>query len=239
MGIGIGIFLGLVFLGTIYLYTQTRETWNWRRIWKRGGIVLAILIALPFIVAGLAIAYDMITNYVDNIPKKVTTLQGLTLGEKLSDVEFKLPLKKDKTQYNSDTMISYSVEGQPFRDLAFDKNNRLISIGETCTNDFNVTPSFERVNGIPCNASAELILEKYGKNKVRIQCPSKKQIAEEKDFNVSRIRAYDAVDYGVRYILNGNQMFSLNITTPEELKGWTGVNWVPCDEAQKIGAEKK
>ena len=46
---GIGIFLGLCFCGFIYLYTQTKDRWNWSKLCK----ILVYVVITP-IVLGLA-----------------------------------------------------------------------------------------------------------------------------------------------------------------------------------------
>ena len=48
MSVGEGIFYGLVSLGIIYLYIQTKDRWNWKKIVFRffGGIIGLVLIAV-------------------------------------------------------------------------------------------------------------------------------------------------------------------------------------------------
>ena len=238
MGIGIGIFLGLVFVGTIYLYTQTKDSWNWRKIWKRVGIGFLALILIPLVLAAIAWVYSSISDYYASKPKVISSLHGLTLGEKFSDVEFKLPLKKQARQWNPEDMIEYDVVDQKNREISFDKNNKLIALGETCTEDKGPNaPLFESINGIGCGATSDDIVNRYGKGEVRIQCPSKAQLDERKDDKEIKFRVYDAIDYGVRYHLGNNYMFAITITTPSTLKGWSGKNWIPCDEAEKLSAK--
>jgi len=83
MGIGIGIFLGLVFIGTTYLYTQTRDSWNWRKIWKWIGVGILALIVIPLAVGSIVWVYSSISDYYASKPKVISSLHGLNLGEKL------------------------------------------------------------------------------------------------------------------------------------------------------------
>jgi len=240
MGIGIGIFLGLVFIGTTYLYTQTRDSWNWRKIWKWIGVGILALIVIPLAVGSIVWVYSSISDYYASKPKVISSLHGLNLGEKLSDVEFKLPLKIDEHQRNPEDMVNYEVVDQKNRDLSFDKNNKLIAIGESCRDDKGPNaPSFEPINGIGCGATGDDIVSRYGKGEIRIQCPSQKQLEERKKINDLKFRVYDAVDYGVRYQLVNNYMIAITISTPSLIKTWTGVNWIPCEQAEKLNVGVK
>jgi len=239
MGIGIGIFLGLVFLGTIYLYTQTKDSWNWRKIWKRVGIGCLALIVIPLVLMAIVWAYSSISDYYASKPKVISSLHGLNLGEKFSDVEFKLPLTLVKVKGIDDDMTNYDIDEQKNRGLSFDKNNILIAMNESCTEEKGKNgPSFVPINGIGCGATSETIFERYGKNNIRIQCPKNPEKTDKSGRPALKVRVYDAVDYGVRYWLISDYTYAIVLTTPAMLKTWTGVNWIPCDEAEKLSSIK-
>src|SRR5262249_35682038 len=97
MSAGLGILFGSVFLGFILLYLGTKGTWNWQKIVRRSVIVIGVLVAL----AVLAIIGLFANDKWQQRPKVVTSLEGVALGEKFSDVVFrhgsfeKIPVKKD------------------------------------------------------------------------------------------------------------------------------------------------
>jgi hypothetical protein len=231
MGIGIGIFLGLVFIGTVYLFTQTKGSWNWKSIWKKVGIGFAIVIALPIVVALIYWAYSSFTDYLSSRPKEIKTLHGLTLGEKLSDVQFKIPLTLDpKAKW--DDADTYNVDNQRTRFLGFSKkDNKLVFMSQTCFSQNDKSPSFEMINGIKCGDTADDIFEKYGKSSIRVLCEANPdEISIKYKFT---LRVYDSVEHGIRHQLINNEVTSILITKPEELNGWIRKTWYPCDEIQQ------
>jgi len=240
MGIGIGTFLGLVFIGTIYLYIQTKDTWNWKKIWKLVGIGIGALIVIPLIIGVIVWGYSELTDYYDKKPKIISTLHGLKLGEKLSDVEFKLPLNIAKIQGNEDSVTKYDISDQKNREISFDKNNLLISLGETCSDDKGKNgPAFEPINGIGCGATSEAIINKYGKNNIRIQCLKNPEKSDQSGRTALKFRVYDAVDYGVRHWLASDYTYAIIVTRPDTLKSWTGINWIPCEDAERLNQSKE
>lgn len=232
MGIGIGIFLGLVFVGTIYLYTQTKSSWNWKKIWKRIGVGLVLVVLVPVVVALIYWAFSSFTDYLSNRPKEIKTLHGLSLGEKLSDVQFKIPLTLDSNAKWDDIDV-YDVDSQQIRSLGFSKKDgRLTFMSQSCFSlKDDRSPSFEVINGIKCGDTADDILKKYGKSSIRILCEAKPD-----EFTIKfklRMRVYDSVEHGIRHQLMNNEVTSILITSPEELKGWTRKTWYPCDEIEQ------
>jgi hypothetical protein len=235
MGIGIGIFLGLVFVGTIYLYTQTKDSWSWKTICKRVGIGFAIVIALPIMVALIYWAYSSFTDYLESKPKKISSLHGLTLGEKLSDVQFKLPMTAN-SKVDWDDQKIFDVDGQPNRWLGFSKKDSKLSLMVQDCRTVQNGPAFETINGINCNSTGEDILKTYGESSVMILCeknPEKTTV----DAKVI-VRAYDSIKHGVRHLLFNNQVGILYVTKPEELKTWAGENFFPCDELENQSNKK-
>ena len=91
MDTGTGLFLGLVFCGTIFLYSQTKDRWNWSKLIKIGKWLAITLIALTII----SIVYIYINNKQEkaqNIwesPKITNELLGIKLNDSFKDVQFK------------------------------------------------------------------------------------------------------------------------------------------------------
>jgi hypothetical protein len=234
MGIGIGIFLGLSLCGLIYLYTQTKNEWNWRRIWKRIGIGIALLILIPIVVMALYEGYESIQRSNDLKPKKITALNGINLGDSLSDVKFRVQLIPNKELSKRWEQETYSVLTEKIdQNYTFNSDGKLDGIVQWCLNWKNGNnATVESINGISCWQKSEDILEKYGKKSIRISC--------SKDSSDTQ-RAYDAVDYGVRYVLTSNTVFGIWLIDPKELKDISkSKNWIPCDQVKnkEVSPEK-
>src|SRR5258705_11132115 len=95
MWIGLGIFLGCVYLGTVHLYIHTRDRWNWKRL----GVSLVGGVALGFLLIGTGVFLlhrwpaeqsKELARSAPVAPKVATSLGNITLGEAWSDVVFKL-----------------------------------------------------------------------------------------------------------------------------------------------------
>ncbi len=226
MGIGIGIFLGLSICGLIYLYTQTKNDWNWKRIWKRIGIGVCLVILIPILLWLLLIGYESIQRSNDNKPKKITSLNGVNLGDSLSDVKFRVPLVLSKELSKAWDQETYSVLTEKIdQNYTFNSDGKLDGIVQWCINWKKGTPtSIESINGITCWQKSEDILEKYGEKSIRISCT--------KD-SLDTQRAYDAVDYGVRYVLSSNSIFGIWLIDPKDLKDISkSKSWIPCDQVK-------
>ena len=108
METGTGFFLGLVFCGIVFLYSQTKDRWNWSKLKK---IVKWLLISLA-----LTILITIVYNYFDNrtekkqivwdTPKVTNELMGIKINDSFKDVEFKfghfIPLGWDDKISDSD-----------------------------------------------------------------------------------------------------------------------------------------
>ena len=168
MGIGIGIFLGLATLGIIYLYAQTKDRWNWVKIAKRVGIAILVLISIPVVLLGGSLLYDGANNYINNRPKQVTSIEGISLGEKFSEVEFRYDVKE--MPKNSDAVErAYEINGNDH--LAFyvsRATNKVHRIVYLCRDN-----KYQSINGISCTDTSETILGKFGVKNVEIYCRAK------------------------------------------------------------------
>ena len=87
MDTGTGLFCGLVILGVIYLYTQTKDRWNWKKIVFSMIGILLILLGIFWL--SLWLPKQLTPNAGVDKPKLITSSDGISLGDTLADVEFK------------------------------------------------------------------------------------------------------------------------------------------------------
>lgn len=214
MSLGTSIFLSSLLVGLIYLYVKTKEDWNWKRI---ASVIIGIFVLLLISIM-IAVFWDkVIPGSRDvNAGKKYSGLiksyQGVSIGDKLSDINFKFgkleeikPTKKD-----SDTNI-YWVED---RLLIFvsNKSNKVDYIVALC--EKGIPDNF---NGIECNDTGEKLEKTFGKNLV-IQCTT-----NEGGSN-SFTRVYDVPKYATRYYLEKNRVESIMFYGEE----YKTTNWSEC-----------
>jgi len=115
MGVGTGIFLGLVFLGLILLYLKTRQTWNWRRVVGYPALVVALVGGISLAVYGAKSAYD-------GRVRPVTEFLGIKLTDTQADIKFK---KGNPTDVD-DVVWSYrDDQGTYETSFSFKKDNKL------------------------------------------------------------------------------------------------------------------
>jgi hypothetical protein len=221
MSIGLGIFLGCVFLGTIYLFIHTRDTWHWKTIWKRGFLVVLGSVFISVLVIATIIYGFLLYEESQQRPQVVSSLKGITIGDTLSDVMFKygdvkkLGEDKDKVPKDGEEISYWSAK----RDLAVDVRNNIVTKVWHLCNSKEV--DYEEVNGIACGDTGERINTKFP-NKVRMLCPK----TNDKDLSLSR--NYDVVEYGTRYVLDENKVTGFLIMETRELQSMFGVNWDVC-----------
>ncbi len=217
MSVGLGIFLGCVFLGSIFLYLKTANSWNWKKIGRRILMAVGVLFGGGILIAGGMVGYEKW----EQRPRVVTSLEGIAVGEKLSDVIFKHgPFEKEEKQ--ADSIRKYQDEEQ-YRNK--DKNLSIsvrAGIVGVVYYGCNKETDYTSMNKISCRDSGDKISELFG-DKVRILCATKKD--EYRQF----LRVYDVVAYGTRYLLWQNEVRTLIIADKKELESFVGVNWDKCD----------
>ena len=217
MSVGLGVFLGSLFLGTIILYLKTRGEWNWRTIWKRIGLTVFSLVAVLVI----AIAATVGHGKWQERPQVVTSLEGVVLGEKLSDAvfrygEFKEKTPEDRQKGGSDGDKRYHNDEK--RIMVDVRDGRIESIIYSC----NSASDYTTTGGITCGRSGEEIFSRFGGD-VRVQCPTKMDDATDK-----LIRVYDVPNFGVRYFLHKDTVIAFFVMDKKSLINATGINWRPC-----------
>ena len=205
------VFFGFVFLGLIYLYVKTRDTWNWKKIalWF-GGILIALVLAMV-----VAIFADSFKKIVPTISTTISTYDGITLGDKLSDVEFKKgKLKKiqDRKPDEDDFYYADSVSG------VYVNNTTKLVTGIIVDCSKYVSSKF---NGIGCGDSSESIQVKF-KGEFSELCQP-----EDTKVRGDPLRVYDVPKYGVRYVLQKNAVVTIILRSKDF---WTEnkTQWIAC-----------
>jgi hypothetical protein len=218
MSVGEGIFYGLVFLGIIYLYIQTKDRWNWKKIIFRffGGLIGLVLIAV--IVDYIFDEFSR-NSFTDNQkPKIITGINGIELGAKLSDVIFKTGAIKDKKQ--EDVYFFPSDDNKRF---AIDKESKTVrSIQHICSsNDLSYPNTYSpKINGVMCGDSEFDIFMNYGKEKINVLCSKG---------GSGNVRRYEATDFGVVHYLVTNKVQIFTIHSIDDLKKSNDDKWQKCD----------
>lgn len=248
MELGTGVFLSAIFLGFVALFIATKDRWNWKKIalWQIGGLV-------ALLVTGGVIAYGY-TLY-DERPRAPSEFQGIQLGQKLDDAEF----KRGKAKKFSDVLeklietrkdeATTSAEEQLDELVAALKNERDEEARAAAANSRDgeywfgeatrVTIKDERVENIFQNCDSELgsnmAVNKIGCGNTGDEILSKfggdvRILCEiEKDKGGSPTRVYDVSKYGTRYYLTTNVVEAIMIATPSTLDSYVGRNWGRCE----------
>lgn len=220
MSAGEGIFYGLIFIGLIYLFLQTKDRWNWKKIvlWTVGSLVTIIAAFFAYIF----IADELQSGkLIPRSPKVITSMFNIELGEKLADAKFRTGAVRKKNDSESGYVLPTDES------KIFWTTDGLVSrIGTWCSDDAMKYPSLDsvEVNGIRCSYTGEQILKRYGKDKIRILCFKN----TKGDPEAENARAYDAFNYGVRYVLLTNKVSGVFITNTENLQDINGDKWTEC-----------
>lgn len=205
-------FFASVFLGLIYLYIKTRDTWNWKKIvlWFIGSIVG--LVAIIF-----AVIYgNTFRAVVPTVATVITSYDDISLGDKFSDVEFRKGKFKKEDSSKLATDYLYSLDNKTA--IFVDKNSQKVT-GVLIGCQYYWTAS---LNGVGCGDSGDSIQSKF-KGEVKVLCSPPDSITAKED----PVRAYDVPKYGVRYLLQKNQVVGMDIFP---LEFWTNnqTKWVTC-----------
>jgi hypothetical protein len=214
MSLGTGFFLGCVYLGTVFLYTQTRKEWNWARILQRISLIVLIVISISTLAGASYWAHE----WWKQRPRIIMQMGNVAVGERLSDVNFRLGTfhrieRHTNVVYKDDDEERYWNETQPV--------SLTIRDGRVLRIVFSCLPQHEPVglNGVRCGDLGEKILERF--RNTRVMC--EKVPSEERPR-----RVYDVVDLGTRYVLEANRVVGFLVAAPQELETLVGFNWDAC-----------
>jgi hypothetical protein len=214
MSIGLGIFLASLYLGTIYLYVQTRDRWNWSKLIARSGF-LVVGGAM-----GAALIYGGIVGYEtwQARPKVITGVGPVGAGDSWPDVVFKLgkfeeikpesdPQHPDEHWYRHETLPLHTNVRQ----------GRVAYVVYHCYDGDR--QQYGPFNGIRCGDDGSSVLKAFG-DKVRVLCRKQKDL--------QHLRVYDVVEYGTRYVMSSNKVSSVGVAQPALLATFHGINWDKC-----------
>lgn len=181
-----------------------------KRLLKWFGFGVLILAGLVLLIVAGASGYDKWQSR----PQIATELNGIKLGESIGDVRFKNEGLSGPSKWadkNSDQQ-NYSIQSKLL--FVSVKGGRVNRVSQLC----GTSSDHVGINRIYCNEStSEDILKKYGSN-VRVLCVKDEPLK----------RAYDAIEFGVRYELSQNTVYAITITSPEALET-SKVNLQPCE----------
>lgn len=219
MDTGTGLFCGLVILGIIYLYTQTKDRWNWKKIVF--SIIGIFLLLLGIFLASLWWPKQLTPIAETDKPKLITSYDGISLGDTLADVEFKKgkvktyeEFFKKKIENKSDDMYLIDKSFGFYTEI---KGKTVTAIVKGCNSDESY--SIE-INGISCGNSSEKIIERFGKDVV-VKCEVNPDRGE------SPSRYYEVSKYGIRYQLVKNAVVVFRILPPSDISS-ESKNWEIC-----------
>jgi hypothetical protein len=215
VSIGLGIFLGLVFCGFIYLYSKNRDTWNWVKCFKIIGVAgLAIIVTIGILIAGL-VGY----NKFESRPKVINEFKGIQLGDTYGDLVFKMGKVVKDTKNSERRQSDFPDTNDGIYDVPSTKafawvvRNRVDSIAYQCSED---SYDSTQVNGIYCGDSSEKISEKFGDN-ILVQCQLKDDSKIIDPFE-HKVRMYEIKKFGVRYFLFENKVAAIDVFSSDGFK---------------------
>ncbi len=179
--------------------------------WVSWLIGIAILIGTAFF------AYFEFSKWHSQKPRLVTTLYGITIGEKFTDFLFKNPgfTEKNKKESDSPDVRYFDNNSGLFVDI---REGKVFAVRYLCAE----RDDFTSIHEIECQSLGEAILNKYP-NDIRILCRKDKSVDGHLNY-----RVYDAVQYGVRHLLQSNKVVGFFISEPKTLDGLVGINWTQC-----------
>lgn len=213
MSIGLGIFLGSVFLGLILLYISTANTWNWRKIVRRMLITLSLIVAATVL---LVLAFKGYEDWTKR-PQIINSIGGVELGERFSDVEFKNGVFNESKHQSSEADQGRWFTQQGGRIAVRVTNDAVSAIGYVCSSDLDYTT----VNGIGCGFSGDGILGTF-ESLVTVLCQ------QEAASKAPSYRRYDVPKYGTIYHLQQNRVIGFLVVRPSEFGSLTGGSWGSC-----------
>jgi hypothetical protein len=191
--------------------------------------VFLLVVGIVALIAGIAGVYWSLDEW-SRRAVEVKTLEGITLGDKIDDVLFRIGKFVDyhalANQYGGTTITppgslsgaSHGLYENFEKRTAFRlKNGRVNTVFYFCRSSNDYT----KVNDQQCGSYGDDILKRFGPD-IRILCH--KDNAKDEAHN----RAYDTTKYGVRYLLRQNQVVGFTIAEKHELQGMLGENWVQC-----------
>lgn len=181
-----------------------------RRLFKWGAIGLLGIGAVS------TIAWAVMWGYGEweGRPQLVTQLMGIGIGDKESDVVFKLGEFRQLPRSDKNIREGETVYASDEQRISFaERGGTVFIVQYSCKTDYD----YGALNGIRCGDTGEDIFRRFGKA-VRVLC--------SKDGERKSERMYDVFELGTRYGLSKNKVELFQVASPESLR--VSANWVPC-----------
>ena len=212
---GFWIFASVCVICLVFLYTKTKNEWNWKKIilWLVGIVVVAIAALILFI------SWDSIFSQAPNTQNNkgyLTSYKDIKIGSKLSDIQFRYGTLKQEKKYASDKFDLYTVNDEA--GIYIGADGKVDAIVVFCNGNS------DKFNGISCGDPSEKLEKKFGSD-LKILCKAKDKNGWE-DVEVSR--AYDVAKYGTRYVLTKNKVVFIGIMQKEDFDN-DQKKWGICD----------
>ena len=175
------------------------------------------------IIFSIFFVYNKVDEYYQGLPKIVTSLKEIELGEKLNDFIFKNPGFTLDDEKNKDSKIneySWYINKNKSLSVAIGEN-KVQRIVYLCSSDSD----YSNVNQIQCNSKGEAVVAKYGKD-VQVRC-----LKDKNDKDTLIYRVYDAPKYGIRHHIISNNIVAFEIKNQfvfENDYSKTTNNWIAC-----------
>ena len=213
---GLWIFASVTLFSVVFLYTKTKDQWNWKKIslWFAGII-------------GTLVAAMVLLVYWDNLfPKEITgtsykghlsRFQDIKIGSKFSDVQFKYGVIQKEKSLPGDNFDLYLVTNEI--GLYVDKAGKVDAIVVKCDGGND-----DKFNGIVCGDPGEKLEKKFGAD-LKILCNIEDKNGWE---TLDARRAYDVAKYGTRYVLQKNKVILVGILQDEDFQN-SKKKWKSCD----------
>ena len=198
--------------------------WVAESVGAKGAAVIVIAIAAAWVYA----TWDepgILAEAPDLPLQVVTALKGVQLGQKLAAVvSTHGPFDKEKTPTH--TVKKYADEEdyvQRNGQLRLGVREGVVrSLGYPCIEGRDPTV----VNNIACHHFEDRIRKVFGDH-LRVLCARVSPDHPNKDL-APHVRAYDAIEYGTRYVVIKDVVQGFIVTDPKELESLVGFNWVKC-----------
>lgn len=182
-----------------------------------GATLIVVFLITSMVAFGTYAFYE-----IKDRPTIETELKAVAIGEKLGDVMFKShgyelqkPFKHSNGSLSNIDEVSY--ENKKARITVGFKDDTVVNVNYDCSQEYEYTS----VSKISCGDSSEQIKKRFGEN-IRVLCHMDKEVRNQ-------LRAYDAIEYGIRYQLFYNKVVGFSIFRPEKLSELVGINWSKCD----------
>lgn len=207
MSVGLGIFLGLVFCGLVYLYTKSPDKVNVRKILKYLGMATGSLVVLMITVSFLVHLYEKRDQPIE-VAKE---LNGIQIGKSYADFMFTTKGANPFSKNWDRPKDAAAMENDGIYQLSDGKtdvtinNDKVSQVSYTCDEPHDSMT----VDGIGCGSFGENITAKYG-NHVSIVCPEIKGTYDPK------IRVYRVDDFGLLFFLYENQVKAIYVYSKDK-----------------------